>query len=95
VLLIETLIGGDKRFGELRAAVTGISEKMLGQALRSLERDGFVRRQVLPGIPPGTRYGLTDLGLSLVEPLNAARAWGRQHMDAVERARTAYDRRHT
>jgi DNA-binding HxlR family transcriptional regulator len=91
VVLVDRLAGGDKRFGELRASAAGISEKMLTQTLRSLERDGLVHRRVIPGVPPGAEYGLTDLGRSLLEPLNAVRAWGFQHMADIEQARTAYD----
>jgi DNA-binding HxlR family transcriptional regulator len=91
--LLESLAGGGKRFGELRAACAGISEKMLTQTLRSLERDGLVDRRALPSTPPGVEYALTDLGRSLLEPLNAVRAWGREHMDDVERARLSYDSR--
>ncbi|GAA2850046.1 transcriptional regulator [Actinoplanes cyaneus] len=93
LLLVESLAGDARRFAELRAAATGISEKMLAQTLRSLERDGLVRREVLPGVPPGARYHLTDLGRSLLEPLEAVRAWGRRHMAEVERARLDYDAR--
>jgi DNA-binding HxlR family transcriptional regulator len=93
VELIESLASGPRRFGELRATVTGISEKMLTQTLRSLQRDGFVHRRVLPGVPAGAEYRLTDLGRSLLEPLTAVRVWSRQHMDDVEQARSAYDDR--
>jgi DNA-binding HxlR family transcriptional regulator len=47
----------------------------------------------LPGVPPGAQYHLTDLGRSLLEPLTAVRAWARQHIDAIERARRTYDNR--
>jgi len=93
VELIESLSSGAKRFGELRAAATGISDKMLTQTLRGLERDGLVRRRVLPGVPAGAEYHLSDLGRSLLEPLNAVRAWGRQHMPGVEQARLVFDTR--
>lgn len=93
VVIIESMASGTRRFGALRATATGISEKMLTQTLRSLERDGFVHRHVVPGTPPGVEYRLTDLGRSLLEPLNAVRAWGRQNIDDIERARSAYDSR--
>lgn len=91
VLLLESLATGGRRFGQLRAETAGISEKMLTQTLRSLERDGLVRRELVEDAPPGVEYRLTELGLSLLEPLQAVRAWGRQHIDEVERARVAYD----
>ena len=92
--LIECLARRNWRFGELRAAVDGISEKMLGQTLRSLERDGLVNRRVLPGVPPGTEYGLTELGRSLLAPIRAIRMWSRYNFDAVEEARVDYDADH-
>ncbi|BCJ45513.1 hypothetical protein GCM10010168_80490 [Actinoplanes ianthinogenes] len=92
-MLLEALSGGERRFGQLRAAADGISEKMLTQTLRSLERDGLVAREVLPGTPPGVAYRLTGLGSSLLEPLMAIRDWGQRHMTEVEEARTAFDGR--
>jgi DNA-binding HxlR family transcriptional regulator len=91
VVLLDELAGGGRRFAELRAAAPGISEKMLTQTLRGLERDGLLTRHLLPGVPPGTEYALTELGRTLLEPLAAVRAWGRRHLDAVDRARVAYD----
>lgn len=85
LLLVESLAGGPRRFADLRRAAPGISEKMLAQTLRSLERDGLVRRD--------EEYHLTELGHTLLEPLNAVRAWGREHIGEVERARTEYDAR--
>src|ERR1700754_1175008 len=73
VELIESLAYGAKRFGQLRTTIGGISEKMLTQTLRSLQRDGLIQRHTLPGIPPGAEYHLTDLGRSLLEPLTAVR----------------------
>lgn len=84
MVLIERLAGGPKRFGQLRNATAGISEKMLTQTLRGLERDGLVRRE-------STGYSLTDLGRSLLEPLHAVRVWARRHMPEVEDARASFD----
>ncbi|GAA4600109.1 hypothetical protein GCM10023107_51340 [Actinoplanes octamycinicus] len=92
-MLVEALAGGPRRFGQLRAVADGISEKMLTQTLRSLERDGLVARDELPGSPPGVAYRLTDLGNSLMEPLAAIRDWGQRHMPEVEAARTVFDGR--
>jgi DNA-binding HxlR family transcriptional regulator len=91
VVLLDHVAGGQRRFAELRAAAPGISEKMLTQTLRSLERDGLLVRRVLPSVPPGTEYQLTELGRSLLEPRAAVRAWGREHITAVEESRAAYD----
>ncbi|OPG14144.1 helix-turn-helix domain-containing protein [Microbispora sp. GKU 823] len=78
-------------FAELRRRITGISQKMLSQTLRSLERDGLVRRRVEPTVPPAVHYSLTPLGRSLDGPLAEVRAWAERHIPAVVAARAAYD----
>ncbi|MFD8708328.1 winged helix-turn-helix transcriptional regulator [Kitasatospora sp. NPDC059648] len=82
---------GTRRFGELRDEIQGISEKMLAQTLRSLERDGLVSREVHPVVPPRVEYRLTELGHTLEGPLAAVREWAEQHINEVERARLRYD----
>ena len=74
VLVVGKLGDGPLRFNELRAAVGGISQKMLTTTLRGLERDGFVTRTVFPTIPPRVDYELTDLGW---EALGARKQAGR------------------
>jgi DNA-binding HxlR family transcriptional regulator len=91
IVLVERLATGPQRFAQLRAATRGISEKMLTQTLRSLERDGLVRRDPLPGNPPSVEYHLTELGRSLLEPLEAVRTWSDRHIKDVEAARAFYD----
>lgn len=91
VLLVGALADGPRRFGELARAVDGISQKMLTQTLRSLERDGLVDRTVHPTVPPRVDYELTALGRSLTEPLAALSRWAVAHMDAVVDARDLYD----
>lgn len=91
-LLVGSLADGTKRFSELRVAVGGISEKMLTQTLRSLERDGLVTRRAYPTVPPRVEYSLTDLGRTLEEPLAAVRAWAEQYINDVEAARANHDR---
>lgn len=90
VLLIGSLEAGPRRFGQLRGDVDGISEKMLAQTLRSLERDGLVDRQARASVPPAVTYQLTPLGRTLLEPMAAVRAWAERHINDVERARAAY-----
>jgi DNA-binding HxlR family transcriptional regulator len=90
-LLVGAMSDGPRRFSELRVDVEGISEKMLTQTLRSLERDGLVDRHMYPGVPPRVDYSLTDLGRTLEEPLAAVRAWAERHINAVESARFAHD----
>ena len=84
---------GAVRFTELRRAIGGISQKMLTQTLRDLERDGLVVRTVYPVIPPKVDYRLTPLGKSLEEPLGALAAWAERHMPEVRRAQVAFDAR--
>lgn len=91
-LLVGALAPGPRRFGELRGEVEGISEKMLTQTLRSLERDGLVTRTVHPTVPPRVDYELTDLGRTLEAPLRAVREWAERHINEVQRARLRYDK---
>ncbi|MFI2200421.1 winged helix-turn-helix transcriptional regulator [Streptomyces sp. NPDC020192] len=75
---------GEVRFADLRRRMPGISQKMLSVTLQSLVRDGLIARRVAPTVPPAVYYRLTDLGLSLEEPLAALRAWAEQHMAEIE-----------
>ncbi len=91
VVLLGHLETGAKRFGQLRDSTAGISEKMLTQTLRGLERDGLVARRVRPGVTPQVEYRLTTLGRSLLDPLAAVRSWAQRHITEIERARIDYD----
>jgi DNA-binding HxlR family transcriptional regulator len=82
---------GPVRFGEVRRAIGGISQKMLTQTLRDLERDGLVTRTAYPVIPPRVEYSLTPLGHTLHEPLGALSAWTERHMNDVRAAQRAFD----
>ena len=82
---------GPIRFGELARRVDGISQKMLTQTLRNLERDGLVRRTLYPQVPPRVEYELTDSGISLRGPLRALEEWAVEHMGPVSAAQAAYD----
>ena len=92
-LVIYLLSSGTKRYGELQREIGGISQKMLTQTLRKLEADGLVRRTVYPEVPPRTEYALTELGLTLKEPLGALCQWAGAHIAEVEKARAAAERR--
>ncbi len=94
-LIIGMLGRGDGavRFGELRRSVSGISQKMLTQTLRDLERDGLVTRTLYPEIPPRVEYSLTPLGRTLDEPLSALAKWAERHMPEVRSAQEAFDQR--
>ncbi|MCF3129221.1 winged helix-turn-helix transcriptional regulator [Streptomyces olivochromogenes] len=92
LVLGELAESGTQRYTALRRKLDGVSEKMLTQTLRTLERDGLVRRTVHPEIPPRVEYEMTELGATLREPLKALKNWSIHHMDEVLAARSAYDR---
>jgi len=92
-LVIYLLSRGTRRYGELQREVGGISQKMLTQTLRKLEEDGLVLRVIYPEVPPRTEYSLTELGLTLREPLGALCQWAVLHLPDVEKARKAAARK--
>jgi DNA-binding HxlR family transcriptional regulator len=92
VLIIGVLGDGDARFSQLRRRVDGISQKMLTQTLRGLERDGLVRRTVHAEVPVRVEYALTEAGRTLLEPLGALRRWCIEHLGDVSESQQAYDR---
>lgn len=92
ILIVMTLAGGPRRFNELKRQIGGISQRMLTLALRGLERDGLVSRHVTPSIPPRVDYALTDLGMSLRQPMMAIGEWANRHHDTIQEARTRFDR---
>ncbi|WP_026257050.1 winged helix-turn-helix transcriptional regulator [Actinopolymorpha alba] len=83
------------RYSELSRRLAGVSQKMLTQTLRSLERDGLVTRTVTPTVPVTVTYELTDLGLSLHHLMRAIKEWAEAHMDEVLGNREEYDTRST
>lgn len=91
VLIIGTLAGGPKRFSEIRRSVAGISQKMLTQTLRGLERDGLVTRTVYAEVPPRVEYELTDAGETLRAPLKALENWSIEHFGQVAASWERYD----
>jgi DNA-binding HxlR family transcriptional regulator len=92
VLIVGALESGPARFGELRGAVDGISEKMLTQTLRSLERDGLVVRREIAARTLAVEYSLSALGVTLSEPMAGIRRWAEAHIAEVESARQSHDR---
>jgi DNA-binding HxlR family transcriptional regulator len=90
-LIVGVLSEGPHRFGELRRAVEGISQKMLTQTLRSLERDGLVSRRAYATVPVTVEYALTPLGETLVEVLAAVRDWAEAHAGQLVVARERFD----
>lgn len=94
MLIITTLEReGTLRSGQLKAGIEGITQKMLTQTLRHLERDGVVRRDVVPTVPVTVTYTLTPLGQSLGAAVATMRTWAYQHMDEIVAARNDYDAR--
>ena len=94
LLVLEELEdNGVLRFTELARLVPGISQKMLTQTLRAMERDGLVERTVHPVIPPKVEYRLTELGRSLGEAFCGVWHWAGDNLDRVEAARRAFDER--
>jgi DNA-binding HxlR family transcriptional regulator len=81
------------RYSELSRRLSGVSQKMLTQTLRSLERDGLLTRTVTPTVPVTVTYELTDLGLSLQNVMQGLKAWAETHMDQVLANRDGYDAR--
>ncbi|MGP3958049.1 winged helix-turn-helix transcriptional regulator [Nonomuraea sp. 3N208] len=87
ILVVDALLEGTMRYTDLSRRIEGVSQKMLTQTLRALEADGFVTRTVHPTIPPRVEYDLTELGLSLAEPITALRQWTEDHINDIEKAR--------
>lgn len=90
-LILCHLSFGSHRFSELRGAIPDISQRMLAQTLRELERDGLISRDMSPGVPPRVDYALTPLGETYIEPLQSMLSWGAKHQDRIDVIRRAYD----
>jgi DNA-binding HxlR family transcriptional regulator len=84
---------GTMRYSQLSRRLAGVSQKMLTQTLRSLERDGLVTRTVTPTVPVTVDYDLTPLGASLDGIMRHLKGWAESHMDDVRAARQEYDAR--
>lgn len=91
VLVIGALGDGEARFSELRRRIEGVSQKMLTQTLRGLERDGLVSRTVYPEVPVRVVYALTEAGRSLLVPLRALQEWSVEHLGDVSQSQRAFD----
>ncbi len=92
-LLVNALADGSRRHGELARTVAGVSQKMLTQTLRTLERDGLVTRSITPTVPVRVDYELTDLGQSLVPVLQQLKQWSETHIEQVLAARESFEER--
>lgn len=92
-LIIGELSNGTRRFQQLRREVEGITQKMLTQTLRALERDGLVSRHIYAAVPPRVEYSLTPLGQTFTKPLWALKKWAEAHLEEIEASRAAWDAR--
>jgi DNA-binding HxlR family transcriptional regulator len=90
VLVIRTLGRGPRRFNALRRDVGEISQKMLTQTLKELEKNGLVKRTVSPVTPPQVEYELTDLGKDFLRPVRTLAEWVATNSDLITEARSAY-----
>jgi len=93
VLVVAALWKGPLRFNELKRAVGGISQKMLSQTVRGLERDGLISRTVTPTAPVTVEYAITPVGETLARTMDALRIWSADYIGEVTAAREAFDRR--
>ncbi|MFF4772060.1 winged helix-turn-helix transcriptional regulator [Microtetraspora fusca] len=91
VLLLSALADGPLRYSDLARIVGGVSQKMLTQTLRVMERDGLVSRRVTPSVPVRVDYGLTPLGWTLMPLMYAVKEWSEVHVEEVEAARATYE----
>ena len=90
-LLLLELIDGPLRFGAIRRRIPDISQRMLTQTLRDLQRDGYVSRTVYPTQPPSVEYKLTALGQSFSVPLCELVEWAEKNHQTIWRAREEFD----
>lgn len=95
VLAVNALAQDTKRFSTLQREIGGVSQKMLTQTLRGLERDGLVTRTIYPTVPPKVEYTLTPLGRTLLGLVDAIRVWSENHIEGVLQAQKLYDQRMT
>nr|WP_249416599.1 helix-turn-helix domain-containing protein [Streptomyces sp. TS71-3] len=91
LLIITSLAGGARRFTQIQRDTGGISQRMLTLNLRNLQRDGMLTRTAYPEVPPRVEYELTDLGRSLLEPVEGLLAWAAVHAAEVKAHRAAVD----
>jgi DNA-binding HxlR family transcriptional regulator len=92
IILILALEDEPKRFGELKRCIGDITQRVLTENLRALQRDGYLTRTVDPGPPVAVSYELTSLGQDVVAMMKPLVFWSHEHMDKVKSARMDYDR---
>lgn len=93
LLILDRLHGGPMRFNALRRDIRSVSQKMLSQVLKRLERDGLISRTVFPTVPVTVEYALTELGDTLTEKVGVLLHWAEANMTAINAAQATYDAR--
>lgn len=82
LLIIRDLLSGKKRFGELRKSLNGISQRVLTENLRGLEKDGLIDRKVFAEVPPRVEYSLNKTGFSLAPVIDSMAEWGTKYKNS-------------
>ncbi|GAA3390827.1 winged helix-turn-helix transcriptional regulator [Cryptosporangium minutisporangium] len=90
-LILTGLADGPRRYSDLNRLIAGVSQKMLTQTLRTMERDGLLTRTVTASVPVRVDYELTPLGRSLLPLMAAIKEWAETHIESVTEAQHAYD----
>lgn len=90
-LVLLVLQGQPQRFSHIRERIGGVTPKVLTQTLRTLERDGLLTRTIYPEVPPRVEYELTELGRSVLEPMEVLRLWSQVNAAKILEARKTYD----
>jgi len=91
MLILFALVDGADRFNSLKGRIVGISQRMLTQTLRDLEREGYITRTVYPEVPVRVEYELTQMGQEIVKPLYQLVSWADEHQHRIIQARQEYD----
>ena len=91
VLVLGLLCQRPLRFNQLRREIDGLTQKMLSQTLKALERDGLVARKVIPTAPVTVEYSITPLGATLSATVDELQRWARDHIGEVVEAHRRYD----
>ncbi|OAG74730.1 transcriptional regulator [Gluconobacter japonicus] len=91
LLILDRLQNDVVRFNALKRDIHGISQKVLSQVLKNLERDGLISRTVYPTVPVTVEYSLKPLGMTLIQAVSSLTHWAETHMSEIEKAQHLYD----
>jgi len=92
-LVLSAIDEGPMRYSDLARRIAGVSQKMLTQTLRMLERDGLLTRTITPSVPVRVDYELTPLGETILPVVGAIKQWSEAHIEQIHEARAGYDER--